>query len=567
MQSRGSKVLVFCGLILGAAGIVPGHAMTTDIDDVTRNDAISEPISVTTPPPPPLATPIIYSGNMAALGGGISGEIVPNIPDNTDGRADAGEEGSQEDREEENCDSTSYTKNPVQIATGRKVLNETDAFIDGTYPFAFKRHYGFGGDQTTKSGILGTRWRTTFDVRLAFKPTGMLTYCVNRADRYCDGDASTPQVAVDDADGSRKTFTYNSTLGYWAPSNLNSIEKIFWSETFPAGWEYHRADNGVDKFNRWGERISSKDIHGIGWSFTFNVGKLISATHTSGRTFTFGWTGSNVTSMTDPAGLVTNYSWSGGDLLVTQGGVTRTYGASSVKVNGAVYREWVNGTNGKVSSSGLVGGVEKDTFAYGSDSTTVTNAAGASTKYIYTTDTAGRKLLTNIERTGVTNCPSAFSQRQYDSNGFQDWEVDWKGNTTDYYYNARGQLERIETGLNPAFPNQSRVVVTDWDTTVIQSSNAVVNRPSTIKRYGAGEAELLSETILTYYPAGDPAAHRLLEIKTINRSARGIYNQERATRYSYAFHSNGMPSQIVIDGPLPLPAEEILSGSSIRPVY
>lgn len=461
-----------------------------------------------------------------------------------DGGHDAGHEGSEAPDQETTC-------SPVQISTGRKVLRERDAFFDGLYRFEFVRHLG-GGAASNQWGMFGsTNWTSTFDERLGFG-TGGTTPCMNRPGyRNCDGAAVVDQdITLYTSDGGRRTFRRTSP-GTWTSEKPAAVERIV--KRADGQWEHYTEGNGYQLFNIWGERVISRDQHGIGWSFTYSLGKLLTAAHTTGKTFQFAWESPNsymhrVKTMTDPAGTVTTYTYPGVALSVSGGGITRWYGPVSssnwvVKVDGATYRDYTVDVTGKVTHSGLANGVVRDSLEYLPDSTTVTNAAGARTTYTFAT-IGGHKRLSRVDRSGVTGCVDGVAETYYDANGYKDWELDWNGNKTAFSYNANGQLERIETGISAAFPGESRVRTLSWDPSM--------NRLQSERLYGAAGSEWLQETSYSYYPVGDAAARRLARVERINRSSRGVPNQVRATTYSYSFHANGVPATITEDGPLGL---------------
>ncbi len=197
-------------------------------------------------------------------------------------------------------------------------------------------------------------------------------------------------------------------------------------------------------------------------------------------------------------------------------------------------------SDGRVKESGLAGGVEKLTFAYGTNYSEVKNSFNALSRYEYDT-IAGHKKLRRINRSGVTNCLNAMAETAYDANGFIDYEMDFNGNKNEYTYNAKGQLLDATTGINSAYPGLQRLQTYTWD-----SSN---NRISSIRQYGATISAPLLEATYDYYPAGDAAAGRLRSISLYNRSYYGVAGQLRRTTYTYAQHPNRMLSAVSINGP------------------
>lgn len=200
--------------------------------------------------------------------------------------SDGGHEGATEQAQENQTSDC-----PVELSSGRKILQEVDTWFDGLYPFSFTRYYGGAGARNAEwASFSNTGWTSTFDVRLGFD-TPAPGVCINRVgSRLCDSQAdpeSTEPVLLHTNDGGRRTFTYNEQAQGWVSDKPQSIERIVRAGT---EWGHYTEDNGYQRFNQWGELLRTEDLHGIGWSFTYNAGKLISATHTSGRAFTnFVW--------------------------------------------------------------------------------------------------------------------------------------------------------------------------------------------------------------------------------------------------------------------------------------
>lgn len=105
-------------------------------------------------------------------------------------------------------------------------------------------------------------------------------------------------------------------------------------------------------------------------------------------------------------------------------------------------------------------------------------------------DATGRKKLTGVSRSGVSNCPNASATIQYDANGFIDYELDWNGARTESTYDARGLLEDQTTGINGAFPGKQRFTDYVWDT----STNLLL----AVRTYGTTTSEPLAETTYEY---------------------------------------------------------------------
>ncbi len=110
----------------------------------------------------------------------------------------------------------------------------------------------------------------------------------------------------------------------------------------------------------------------------------------------------------------------------------------------------------------LNSGVERTQIQYNSDGTrTLTNALGKQSTYHFT-QFNGEYKMTQVEGHPSANCAGANKNYTYDTNGYMASKTDWKGNTTTYINNDRGQeLSRTEASGTP----QARTITTEWHAT------------------------------------------------------------------------------------------------------
>lgn len=85
--------------------------------------------------------------------------------------------------------------------------------------------------------------------------------------------------------------------------------------------------------------------------------------------------------------------------------------------------------------------MDKYSFEFGSDYSTVTNPLGHNTTYRYTS--SAKSKVDSIERDGSLYCPASNQAVTYDTDGRKKTETDWNGNITDYTYNNKGQITQI----------------------------------------------------------------------------------------------------------------------------
>lgn len=374
-------------------------------------------------------------------------------------------------------------------------------------------------------------------------------------------DVRYSKITAHRADGSSYDYTWNATSGRYEDSRPVSRSWIiaeYWSDQQWDNFTLDAEDGYVESYNHIGRITTLRDRRDVGYSFSYinNGNQLGSVSHTSGRTIALTWTSGRITAITAPNNKVYAYSYTDGRLTkVTypEGLGYRTYhyedanhpdALTGYSVNGVRRTRYAYKADGKVDYSGLEGGAQRDSFAYGSSHTDVTNALGHTTRYSFVTR-QGIKRLASVNRAGSTACPEGTAQTDYDDRGYPTRKVDFEGNQAFFTYNDRGELLERRTGVGPApnnsTENQQRTTY-GWDTT-----RKLLLR---VSRYGNTGA-IQSETRYTYYPDGDLGRARLLQ-KVEECSGACSSNQGiRVTTYSYLVHLNHMVQRMTVDGPLP----------------
>lgn len=451
--------------------------------------------------------------------------------------------------------------NPVIIATGAKIQTEAD-FIDSSsvaMPLNFTRYYY----SKLTGGYFGNRWNHNFDYRLniTYKHLntigGKFSECSRGAGDCYDWREDSDDIWVVGVervlpDGSRT----QESAEPWVAYNFNSK---LWNFTFD--------DGSTEVYSQYGTILSRHDANGIGWTFRYLNSRLDRVTHTSGRYIQFHWDAQRqrIVGVTDPAGKRYNYQYNGKSLVsVTYpdntGSRSYHYGENGapadlltgISYDGIRYSSYKYDGR-KVIDSARADGSHSTRFQYGTDYTLVTNSDGARSKHIY--DSATKQLI-RIERSGVQSCPDATAKTGYDEQGRVSWEEDWQGVRTEYSYNNRGQLFEKRSGIRPGNPEDVRITQ--------YSELTAPLRPESVKRFGASLSEPVDEILYTYYPASHVAKHRLQQVSHCNRSNTGTTNSCRTINYSYSFHSNKLPSQVIIDGPLAGSADRITQNYSAQ---
>ncbi len=231
-------------------------------------------------------------------------------------------------------------------------------------------------------------------------------------------------------------------------------------------WILHR-ENNTYNYDKYGRLTSISGPNSIGITYdSVSLYHIVKITNSTGKYVTLTWTGERVTAVTDAAGNSWTYSYDANKMLktVTSPGTNpdvRTYlyenSAGIDLLTGILIRNGLTGqdvrystyaydANRRVIESGLAGGEARDTFTYGTNSTTVSNQAGLSTTYNFTSIN-GSLMPIWQSRSGNLNCPVAAAETGYDTNGYESYRIDFSGFRSNYQYDANGRLLRVDGAI------------------------------------------------------------------------------------------------------------------------
>ena len=344
------------------------------------------------------------------------------------------------------------------IESGHKVLTQTDFATTGQSATVYTRSYNQNAEYIRSHG---TKWSSSFDTQLVFvQDTGTECTLTPGAGNPCTpNQAGLATIKILRPNGSLITLRRDSgNQNRWNYKDNAAINHI----VRQSDGTYHHTIAGRlhEVFGVHGELRQSKNITGATWRHAYDGSfRLTSVTEPSGRVFSLGWSGTKVSYVDFPNGMRASYFYDALSrlYLVQYSGLSNDSvqfhyedgrfpaALTGVSVGGKRYSEVSYYADRRVQSSGLVNGVHRSSFQYGPDHTTVTNAKGASSKYIYGDINGSRKLL-RVERSGVVNCPNAVAERSYDSNGHLRSTTDWEGFFTSTLLDASGRLQRRTVG-------------------------------------------------------------------------------------------------------------------------
>lgn len=466
------------------------------------------------------------------------------------------------------------TKRPVVRSSGSKTLFESDFRSAGVDNLAVTRVYNF---KSSGPAVFGAGWVSPFDVSLtriyAEQNQGFINVsrCVVS---YADPD-SCEKLIGSTRYSIQMPMAYELVTGTGGLVTLTSrnggtggVEEVFTdNEENPRYTLTRNADGTVVvrsrngewmQFNADAKPIKVVDAHGAETTFNYGPsGKFYSVVHSNGRMLQFTWGASNkIATVTDPGNRTYNYSYSGNQLVgvsypVGLGYRTYTYGTkglTGVSVNGTQITQYTYDTSGRVTSSGLVGGVERSQFAYstvpGYRQTVETNALGLSTTHQYQYIDGQDKPVSST-RPATDACPGAAATNGYDAEGRLSYQVDWAGNKTEYTYDALGRIAELERGINVGLG----VAVGSITSYAYQGTS---DRESAVTRYAANGVTPISRVVKAWYPAGDASRRDLLlrSITEIDCTPDCATGPKRVTNYNYTVATNRVITQATIDGPL-----------------
>lgn len=454
-------------------------------------------------------------------------------------------------RTEDPCDETGR---PVVIATGNKVLDETD-FSTGA--FSLTRTYSKEG--LTDNGF-GPGWTWAFGYRM----TGVLNpqwnpECIPDGDGMCSHlPGQYLELTVHRPNGVAYRYVYNPATFRYEDSRPTSSTTIH-EELYPGpGWgqlTLVRESGVVERYRSDLQILHIREPSGREWSWGYTSGLLTSVSG-SGRTISIQRSGGRISAITAPNGKVFNYSYTNGRLTRVTYPDNLGYrdyhyedaahpnALTGYSINGQRRTDYAYYPDGRVRWSGKVDAIERDTFVYGTNYTDVTNAKGFTTRH-HISQVAGVPRVTQVSRSASAACPSGNQITSYDARGYRQHVIDFEGNKTEFVYDNRGYLQTRVTGIAPN-GNRAEALRTEyvWD---VQRSLMLRER-----HFGTQSGSVpVREVEYTYFPSSDQLRRRLAsQISVCAPTCAASGAAKRTTSFTYTFHPNREMASRVVDGPL-----------------
>ena len=340
--------------------------------------------------------------------------------------------------------------NPINLGNASKYQNEVDYSAVGIFPLEITRAY---------NSIYG-QWNFFEKLMVGVNGTGVVRSLKN----------------------GQNILFHKTENGSWIsePNITGELESVGNSDGDITGWRYITANQTIKEYDAAGRLQKVTDRTGVSHSYTHN-GNTIIVAHSNGSKLTYMLSDDGrVEAIT--AGINETYLYEYNvdglikSIIYPDGGI-RTYFYENTSFpnyltgitdeNGQRFATWTYDSNGRAISSEHNGGAEKVTIDYthikdvADSRVTATNALGKQTTYHFT-DIFGARKVTQVEGHPSTNCAAANKNYSYDANGFVASKTDWKGNTTTYVRNTKGQeLSRTEASGTA----EARTITTEWHPT------------------------------------------------------------------------------------------------------
>ncbi|WP_280154782.1 RHS repeat-associated core domain-containing protein [Piscinibacter sp. XHJ-5] len=478
------------------------------------------------------------------------GEPVPLDPGSHDsggsqapasnGNTDQGQE-QQADKKRDPCPSPQnpVTKNPVVIATGEKVLAQLDFIAGGSYGIGLTRTYR---SKATTSTFFGPHWASSLDF-----PTVQTSGCYRTPGKF-DGECLGPTtITVTFPGGAKYAYAKVGTSWTYRASGSMAMGTATY-DVLNTGYVTLVKDKQRYAFGAYGRLQNISTIGGatlLAITYGANATQPTRITNIAGQYVDLTWTNNRVTTVRDPAGGAWSYGYNGTGMLttVTSPGAApdvRTYHyedasngtrLTGVSINGVRYSTYKYQADGRVQESGLAGGEQKDTFVYGSNTTTVTNAAGQSVTYQFVAAQGGLKL-SSTSRNATPTCPAATAATVYDAFGWVDYTLDWNGHKTDYTYDAAGKLLGVTTAAGTAG--------------ALTRANTWSGEDLVETTYKNASGVAYAKVAYTYVASGLATGKLASETWTDLR-----LGGTRQSTYAYTYHANGVLASLAMTQALP----------------
>ncbi|MFE7775781.1 putative T7SS-secreted protein [Streptomyces sp. NPDC057445] len=313
-------------------------------------------------------------------------------------------------------------KDPVDVATGRMVLPQTDVVLPGALPMVFERTF----ESSYRAGRwFGPTWAGTIDQRLEIDPEGVVF--VREDGSLLAYPHPAPGVPVQPEHGKRWPLARQSD-GYTVTDPATGRVRHF--------TDHHDGDVALltqidDRNGAWisfeyapdGTPLSASHSGGYGLHFTSSEGRITALSLADGtRILEYGYTGGHLTEVTNSSGRPLRFGYD------EYGRIT-----SWTDTNGRHFDYVYDERDRCVAQSGANGHFSSR-FAYDEHGTTLTDAAGHQSRYLVD------DRLQVVAETDATGATTRFERDRYNRLLAR---TDPLGHTTRISYDSVGRVVSV----------------------------------------------------------------------------------------------------------------------------
>jgi RHS repeat-associated protein len=382
-----------------------------------------------------------------------------------------------------------FTSNPINVATGNKIADESDYEGAGVFPLRLLRYYNSKG---TRAGSFGANWRGYYDRNLVITSTTL------------KGKTTTVAEAIR-PDGRVLRFTL--TNGAWV-ADPDVVDRL---QSITGGYRFTCGNDQVETYNSAGQLGAVAAREGFAQSLAYDgQNRLTQVTDAFGRTLALQYDTSNrVSLVTDPAGKTYTYAYSAAGNLTSvryPDLALRQYHYENAAFpraltgitdeNGVRFATYDYDSAGRAIRSTHAGGAMQRTVYYYTNGTRdVLDAVGNPRRYAFAV-IQGVDRRTSLDNAACASCGNAVMSTGYSTSGFVASLTDYRGTPTSFVRDTRG----LETSRTEAVgQTEARNITTAW--------HATFRLPLTITRPG-------QRTTYTYDSSGRMTSSTLTDTAT-----------------------------------------------------
>lgn len=351
--------------------------------------------------------------------------------------------------------------NPVSVANGVKSEREVDYQGSGPFPLSFVRSYL---SYLPNGSPIGHKWTSNYHLRLRF-PEGTTAMTAPSA------------ALVQREDGGWQQFVLRGGVYVVNADIPDRLERITDGLGRTTQWRMRDAGDTVQTYDADGRLLSIRNRTGLSHTLVYaNDGQLERVEDDFGRSLRFEYDAQTrqVVALIDPQQRRTRYSYADGALVgvdypdttrrqyhyETPGWPTLLTGITDGR--GQRYASWTYDDQSRVIESTHADGAERVRLQYEGDSTTVTDARGASRTYRFTRVFDTQRMTESTQPCASCGGAGSAASIQYDGAGYPVSMLDHNGNRTTFRVNGRGMAEAWTQAAGTA---DARSVSIEWHPT------------------------------------------------------------------------------------------------------